>query len=53
MEIDPLSITTNNIHEIAEILGIEAARNALIREAHIVLEEQGLDVDIRHVMLVS
>jgi DNA-directed RNA polymerase subunit A' len=51
--IDPLSITTNNIHEIAEILGIEAARNALIREAHNVLEEQGLDVDIRHVMLVS
>jgi DNA-directed RNA polymerase subunit A' len=51
--VDPLRTTTNNIHEIAEILGIEAARNALIREAHAVLEEQGLDVDVRHVMLVS
>ncbi|MFP3951416.1 MAG: DNA-directed RNA polymerase subunit A' [Candidatus Bathyarchaeia archaeon] len=51
--IDPLRSTTNNVHEIAEILGIEAARNALIQEAHNVLQEQGLDVDIRHVMLVS
>jgi DNA-directed RNA polymerase subunit A' len=51
--IDPAKTTTNNIHEIANIFGIEAARNALIREAHAVLSEQGLDVDIRHVMLVS
>lgn len=51
--VDPLRTTTNDIHEIAEVLGIEAARNALIREAHNVLEEQGLDVDIRHVMLVA
>jgi DNA-directed RNA polymerase subunit A' len=51
--VDPTRTTTNDIHEIAKILGIEAARNALIKEAHSVLEEQGLDVDIRHVMLVS
>jgi DNA-directed RNA polymerase subunit A" len=51
--IDPQRTTTNNIHEIAEILGIEASRNALIKEAQNVLQEQGLDVDIRHVMLVS
>ena len=51
--VDPRKTTTNDIHEIAKILGIEAARNALIKEAHAVLEEQGLDVDIRHVMLVS
>ena len=51
--VDPTRTTTNDIHEIAKILGIEAARNALIKEAHAVLEEQGLDVDIRHVMLVS
>jgi len=51
--VDPRRTTTNDIHEIAKILGIEAARNALIKEAHAVLEEQGLDVDIRHVMLVS
>jgi len=51
--VDPTRTTTNNIHEIAETLGIEAARNALIREASSVLEEQGLDVDIRHIMLVA
>jgi DNA-directed RNA polymerase subunit A' len=51
--VDPTRTTTNNIHEIAKTLGIEAARNALIREASNVLEEQGLDVDLRHIMLVA
>jgi DNA-directed RNA polymerase subunit A" len=51
--VNPKKITTNDIHEIAKILGIEAARNALIREARSLLEEQGLDVDVRHVMLVA
>jgi DNA-directed RNA polymerase subunit A' len=51
--IDPTRTTTNHIHEIAKTLGIEAARNVIIHEAMGVLEEQGLDVDIRHVMLVS
>ncbi|MEM3050845.1 MAG: DNA-directed RNA polymerase subunit A' [Candidatus Bathyarchaeia archaeon] len=51
--VDTSRTTTNNIHEIAKTLGIEAARNALIKEAASVLEEQGLDVDVRHVMLVA
>jgi len=51
--VDPTKTTTNHIHEIAKTLGIEAARNAIINEALGVLEEQGLDVDIRHVMLVA
>ncbi|UCC59177.1 MAG: DNA-directed RNA polymerase subunit A' [Candidatus Bathyarchaeum sp.] len=51
--IDPTRTTTNNVHEIARTLGIEAARNSLIKEAMGVLEEQGLDVDIRHVMLMA
>jgi DNA-directed RNA polymerase subunit A' len=51
--IDPTRTTTNNVHEIARTLGIEAARNSLIKEALGVLEEQGLDVDIRHVMLMA
>ncbi|MCS7097245.1 MAG: DNA-directed RNA polymerase subunit A'' [Candidatus Methanomethylicia archaeon] len=51
--IDQTKVYTNNIHEIADVLGIEAARNAIIKEAMSVLEEQGLDVDIRHVMLVA
>jgi DNA-directed RNA polymerase subunit A' len=51
--IDPTRTVTNHIHEIAKTLGIEAARNVIIHEAMGVLEEQGLDVDIRHVMLVA
>jgi DNA-directed RNA polymerase subunit A' len=51
--VDPTRTTTNNIHEISKTLGIEAARNALIAEAAGVLEEQGLDVDLRHIMLVA
>ncbi|MCC6012826.1 MAG: DNA-directed RNA polymerase subunit A'' [Candidatus Verstraetearchaeota archaeon] len=51
--IDPYRVYTNNIFEIAEVLGIEAARAAIIREAYKVLEQQGLDVDLRHIMLVA
>ncbi|MCK4633536.1 DNA-directed RNA polymerase subunit A'', partial [Candidatus Bathyarchaeota archaeon] len=53
MGINPARTITNHVHEIAKTLGIEAARNSLIREALGVLEEQGLDVDIRHIMLVA
>jgi len=51
--IDPTRTITNHVHEIAKTLGIEAARSSLIQEALSVLEEQGLEVDIRHIMLVA
>ncbi len=51
--VDTSRTTTNNVHEIAATLGIEAARNALTNEAKGVLEDQGLDVDVRHVLLVA
>jgi len=51
--VDPTRTITNNIHEIAEVLGIEAARTAIMREMKGVLEDQGLDVDVRHIMLVA
>ncbi|MDR0372543.1 MAG: DNA-directed RNA polymerase subunit A' [Nitrososphaerota archaeon] len=51
--VDTSRTITNNIHEIAKTLGVEASRNALVNEAKGVLEDQGLDVDIRHVMLVA
>ncbi|MEM1578745.1 MAG: DNA-directed RNA polymerase subunit A'' [Archaeoglobaceae archaeon] len=44
---------TNDIYEIYEVLGIEAARTAIINEAISTLEEQGLEVDVRHIMLVA
>ena len=52
-EVDGRRTTTNNILEIADVLGIEAARNAIIKEAKDTLEQQGLNVDIRHLMLVA
>ncbi len=46
-------VMTNSILEVADVLGIEAARNSIIREAMGTLGEAGLDVDIRHIMLVA
>ncbi len=51
--VDPTRLKTNNINEIGEVLGIEAARNAIINEATDTLREQGLSVDVRHIMLVA
>ena len=51
--IDKKDIRTNNVFEIANTLGIEAARNALINELSTTLEDQGLEVDIRYIMLVA
>lgn len=51
--VDPYRTTTNDIHAIARELGIEAARNMIIQEAYSTLSEQGLNVDMRHIMLVA
>jgi len=51
--VDSTRTRTNNIHEIQNALGIEAARNAIVDEMKSTLEEQGLEVDIRHIMLVA
>jgi len=51
--VDGSRTVTNSIVEIANVLGVEAARNAVIKEAHNTLAEQGLTVDMRHIMLVA
>lgn len=51
--VDTTRTRTNNISEIAQVLGIEAARNAIIHEALSTLSEQGNLVDVRHIMLVA
>ncbi len=51
--VDGSRTVTNSIVEIANVLGVEAARNAIIKEAYSTLAEQGLTVDIRHIMLVA
>ncbi|MEM5793381.1 MAG: DNA-directed RNA polymerase subunit A'' [Candidatus Aenigmatarchaeota archaeon] len=51
-EVDMKRCYTNNLFEIRDILGIEAAREALFREIKETLSQQGLNVDERHIMLI-
>jgi DNA-directed RNA polymerase subunit A" len=51
--VNPHKIYTNNLREIFQVLGVEATRNAIIQEAMNVLNEQGMDVDVRHIILVA
>jgi DNA-directed RNA polymerase subunit A" len=51
--VDTTRSVSNHIHEIEKLYGIEAARNMIIKEAQKVLEQQGLDVDLRHLLILS
>jgi DNA-directed RNA polymerase subunit A" len=51
--VDASRTTTNDVTEISQVLGIEAARNALILEIQKVLEAQELKVNYRHISLIA
>ena len=51
--VDSSRTSTNDVKEIESVFGIEAARAAVINETFKVIENQGLDVDIRHIMLIA
>jgi DNA-directed RNA polymerase subunit A' len=51
--VDKSKTITNDIHEINNILGVEAARAAIIHEIRRTIEAQGLDINIRHLKLVA
>ncbi len=51
--VDADRVTTNDLHETAKILGIEAARQLIINEINKVINSQGLAIDSKHAMLVS
>jgi len=51
--VDPYRTNTNDIQAVGRVLGIEAARNMIIQEANNTLSEQGLNVDLRHIMAVA
>ena len=51
--IDTERTVTNDIFEIEQVLGIEASRNAIIQQTMELIQEQALNVDIRHLMLVA
>lgn len=51
--VDPSRVYTNNLKEIERVLGVEAARNAILKEIKDVMDMQKLYVDIRHIMLIA
>ncbi|MBS3050768.1 MAG: DNA-directed RNA polymerase subunit A'' [Candidatus Aenigmarchaeota archaeon] len=51
--IDIARTKTNDIHQVYDVLGVEAARNMILLESKDTLDEQGLDVDVRHLMLLA
>lgn len=51
--VDLTRTVSNDVYEVEEVLGIEAAREQIIREVLKVLQAQGIDIDIRHILLVA
>jgi DNA-directed RNA polymerase subunit A" len=51
--VDPTRTYSNDLHETIKYLGVEATRQLIIVEVEKVLESQGLDIDLRHIMLVA
>ncbi|MFH1452023.1 MAG: DNA-directed RNA polymerase subunit A' [archaeon] len=51
--VDSTKTLSNDIHEVARVLGIEAARQVIIDEIDKVIVSQGLDVNRKHSMLVA
>ena len=52
-EVDGRKTRTNNIHEVASNLGIEAARQLIIDETKSVIEKQGISIDKKHFKLIA
>ena len=52
-EVNEHKTISNDIYEVYEVFGIEAARNVIIKEAYKTMQEQGLDVDIRYLLLLA
>ena len=51
--VDMTRTNSNDIHENFKLFGIEAAREIIIKEMLKVLDDQGIDIDIRHIILVA
>ena len=45
--------TSNHIIEVAQVLGIEAARRTIINEIQYTMSSHGMSIDPRHVMLLG
>lgn len=45
--------TSNHIIEVQKVLGIEAARHTIVHEVEFIMENHGMSIDRRHVMLLG
>ncbi|MFA5126226.1 MAG: DNA-directed RNA polymerase subunit A'' [archaeon] len=52
-EVDKERVFTNDIIETSKVLGIEAGRTLAVMELKKVLDDNGIRVDIRHIMLLA
>ena len=52
-DVDTRRTTSNNPHTILRLIGVEAARNLLISEFIYILETSGLELDPRHIILLT
>jgi DNA-directed RNA polymerase subunit A'' len=51
--VDKARTRSNDLFEVQKVLGIEAARQTIIDETMAVIKNQGLNIDVRHIMLIS
>jgi DNA-directed RNA polymerase subunit A' len=51
--VDESRTTSNDLYDVAETFGIEAARQTIINEIKQILQTQGLDINERHLKLVA
>ncbi|XP_066147818.1 DNA-directed RNA polymerase III subunit RPC1 [Euwallacea fornicatus] len=51
--IDGSKTVSNNVMEVYHTLGIEAARETIMSEIKMVMENHGMSVDFRHIMLLA
>ena len=48
-----IKVISNDIKEIEQVLGIEAARQSIITQLYDIYESEGLTIDLRHIILVA
>ncbi|KAI5189376.1 DNA-directed RNA polymerase III subunit RPC1 [Nematocida minor] len=51
--VDPNATRTNNIYETYRTLGIEAARESIVKEIQYTIGRHGISVDVRHIGLLA
>ena len=51
--VDKTKVFSNDIHDVEQVLGIEAARKTIMNEIKAVIENQGIDINERHLKLVA